>query len=172
MNRRTVSMAGIAALAGVAGLSGALWHARHGAGSAGAEIWPMRFETPQGGQLEMAGLRGKPLLLNFWATWCPPCVTELPLLDRFHREQTASGWQVIGLAVDNPEPVRDFLGKGPVGYPVGIAGMGGVELSRTMGNAAGALPFTVVFDRSANVVQRKLGVLTVDDLKRWVSAIG
>jgi thiol-disulfide isomerase/thioredoxin len=172
MNRRRAWMAAVTSLAGVAAVSGALWRIHRSTSPGSVDIWPMRFDTPQGGKLEMAGLRGKPLLVNFWATWCPPCVTELPLLDRFHREKAAMGWQVIGLAVDNEAPVREFLAKGPVGYPVGIAGMGGVELSRSMGNSAGALPFTVVFDRSGNVIQRKLGVVTVSDLSRWVGSAG
>jgi thiol-disulfide isomerase/thioredoxin len=175
MNRRRAWLAGVASLAGLAALSGALWrtHRSPGTGTGDSvDIWPMRFQTPQGGQLEMAGLRGKPLLVNFWATWCPPCVTELPLLDQFHRQQASTGWQVIGLAVDNEIPVREFLAKGPVGYPVGIAGMGGVELSRSMGNSAGALPFTIVFDRSGKVIQRKLGIVTSGDLSRWVDSTG
>ncbi len=134
-------------------------------------IWPLRFETPAGGQLALADLRGKPLLLNFWATWCPPCVGELPLLDRFHRAQQARGWQVVGLAVDNLGPVREFLGKRPVGFAIGLAGAEGAELSRAMGNAGGALPFSVVFDRAGQVVQRKLGVIEPDDLARWVALV-
>ena len=131
----------------------------------------MQFETPQGGRLELAGLRGRPLLLNFWATWCPPCVGELPLLDRFHLDQRARGWQVVGLAVDNRSPVLEFLGKAPVSFVIGLAGLEGVELSRTLGNSAGALPFTVVFDRAGNVVRRKLGVIQPGDLQHWVASV-
>ena len=172
MKRRTALLAGVAAAAGAAGLGGALWRTRSGAAATGADIWPMRFETPRGGQLELASLRGKPLLLNFWATWCPPCVSELPLLDRFQREQHARGWQVVGLAVDNRDPVLEFLAKQPVSFAIGVAGMGGVELSRALGNAGGALPFTIVFDRAGAAVQRKLGVIQPEDLQRWIEAIG
>ena len=101
---------------------------------------------PDGGELALGSLRGRPLVLNFWATWCPPCVEEMPMLDRFQREQQRGGWQVVGLAVDSAAPVREFLARHPVGFPIGLAGMQGVELSRALGNTRGALPFSVVFD--------------------------
>ncbi len=131
----------------------------------------MRFETPQGGYLAMAGLRGRPLLLNFWATWCPPCVSELALLDRFHREQQARGWQVVGLAIDNLVPVRAFLQKRPLDFQIGLAGVAGIDLGRTLGNLAGALPFTVVFNRHGDAVHRKLGVIQAEDLQSWVRSV-
>jgi thiol-disulfide isomerase/thioredoxin len=170
MNRRRTLMTGAAVAAVVAGAGLAWWRSRPARVDSAAAIWPLRFETPTGGVLALAALRGSPLLLNFWATWCPPCVSELPLLDRFYGEQHAHGWQVVGLAVDKLEPVREFLVQRPVAFAIGLAGLEGVELSRSMGNAAGALPFTVVLDRAGRVVQRKLGVIRTDDLTRWVSA--
>ena len=171
MNRRMTLLGGAAVAAVAAGAGAAWWRTRLGTADDGMAIWSMRFETPAGGQLSFADLRGKPLLLNFWATWCPPCVSELPLLDRFHREQQARGWQVVGLAVDNRAPVTEFLGKRPVGFPIGLAGVEGVELARMMGNTGGALPFTVVFDRAGEAKARKLGVIQPDDLTRWVATM-
>lgn len=134
-----------------------------------ADIWPLHFERPEGGQLAMAGLRGRPLVLNFWATWCPPCVEEMPMLDRFQREQGVAGWQVAGLAIDSAEPVRDFLAKHPVGFPIGLAGVKGVTLARSLGNQRGALPFSVIYDVSGKAIARKLGALTPQDLAGWVN---
>ena len=172
MKRRTVLVSSAAAVATAAGLSAALWQARRaGSGAAaGADIWPMQFEMPQGGQLALADWRGRPMLLNFWATWCPPCINEMPFLDRFYREHQARGWQVVGLAVDNREPVLEFLGQRPVSFPIGLAGMGGVELTRALGNGGGGLPFSVVFDRAGTAVQRKLGTIAPEDLQRWVAS--
>ena len=162
--------------AGLAGSGAAWWRSRADKGDTTSanevDIWPMRFESPRGGELVLSGMRGRPLLLNFWATWCAPCVTELPLLDRFEREQRGRGWQVVGLAVDNREPVIEFLAKSQVGFALGLAGMGGVELSRTMGNAVGALPFSVVFDRQGRVMDRRLGIVRAEDLRRWVEKAG
>jgi len=167
MNRRLALWAGSAIAAGAAGVGMALWKSQGRGDSSAAFLWPMRFDTPSGGSLTLESLRGRPLLLNFWATWCPPCVSELPLLDRFYREQQSRGWQVVGLAVDNLAPVRGFLDKRPVSFPIALAGLDGVALSRQLGNAGGALPFSVVVDRGGNIVQRKLGVIADADLQRW-----
>ena len=133
------------------------------------DIWPLRFERPEGGELALADLRGRPLVLNFWATWCPPCVEEMPMLDRFHRAQGAGGWQVAGLAIDSAEPVRDFFARHPVGFPIGLAGVKGVTLARSLGNQRGALPFSVVYDAGGKAIARKLGALTPEELAGWAN---
>jgi thiol-disulfide isomerase/thioredoxin len=115
----------------------------------------------------MGTLRGKPLLVNFWATWCPPCIEELPLLEAFYRENASKSWQVVGLAIDQPSAVRTFLQRTPVSFPVGLAGLGGSELSKALGNIAGALPYTVVISGSGEVVQRRMGRVTAPDLAQW-----
>jgi thiol-disulfide isomerase/thioredoxin len=170
MTRRSALMAGVAALAGVAGLGIALWRGRAPAPAPEAALWALRFDQPAGGQLALSAFRGRPLLLNFWATWCPPCVSELPLLDRFQREQP--DWQVAGLAVDNRAPVVEFLGQHPVGFAIGLAGNGGIELARQLGNSGGGLPFTAVFDRQGRLAERKLGVIAPADLQAWVKLLG
>ena len=115
----------------------------------------------------MAPLRGRPLLVNFWATWCPPCVEELPLLSAFYTENKANGLQLVGLAIDKAEPVSRFLARSPVSFPVALAGMEGVELTRELGNAAGGLPFSVLFDAGGRLRERKLGQLHEADLTAW-----
>ena len=115
----------------------------------------------------MQGLRGRPLLINFWATWCPPCVDELPLLDAFYRENESKGWQVVGIAVDKLTPVQSFLGRQPLAFPVVLAGMEGLNLSKNLGNQAGGLPFSVLFGADGSILHRKIGKLSEQDLKLW-----
>ncbi|MDP3760204.1 MAG: TlpA disulfide reductase family protein [Ramlibacter sp.] len=167
--RRRLLYAGVAGAAALAGAGAALWKWRVEAGrrDAAAVLWPMSFDTPTGATLAMQSLRGKPLVLNFWATWCPPCVEELPLLDRFYRENAAKSWQVVGLAIDQPSAVRKFLERAPVSFPIAIAGLGGTELGHALGNLGGGLPFTVVVGAGGDVLQRKMGRVTAADLAGW-----
>ena len=187
MKRRAMLYGGVATAAGLAGASAAWWRSQPhpsqptqvnaGAGTAavvGADpgtdpFWGLSFDTPDGKVLTMSGFRGKPLLVNFWATWCPPCIEELPLIDSFYSANKANNWQVLGLAVDQPSAVRKWLQAKPLGFAVGMAGLSGTELSKSLGNAAGSLPFTVVFGGSGQLLHRKTGKVTPDDLKLWAA---
>jgi thiol-disulfide isomerase/thioredoxin len=174
MNRRHWFVAGAAAAAAAAGVGWQLWRERQSQDEAErglASLWPLRFPRPEGGELALADFRGRPLLINFWAPWCPPCVKELPALNRFQKDFAAQGWQVVGLAIDEPPPVRAFLKKLPLDFPVGIAGFAGADLSRRLGNADGALPFTVILDAAGHVARRQLGESQYEDLVRWARAI-
>ncbi|MBP6651542.1 MAG: TlpA family protein disulfide reductase [Burkholderiaceae bacterium] len=167
---------GAAAAAGLAGAGVAWWRFQpHGSSSEASAaldaFWALSLDTPDGVPMPMQAFRGSPLVVNFWATWCPPCVEEMPLLDSFYRENKSKSWQVLGVAVDQPSAVRRFMQKTPVSYPIGMAGMGGTELSKSLGNLAGGLPFTVVVHPNGNVMHRKIGQVTPQNLAEWVGGI-
>ena len=173
MDRRNLLYVGAAAAAGLAG-AGAAWFKREpqtltpGQITAAQDaLWALSFDTPDGQPQAMSSFRGKPLLLNFWATWCPPCVEELPLLDAFYQQQKSNGWQVLGLAVDQPSAVRKWLQAKPLSFAVGMAGLNGTELSKTLGNLGGGLPFTVLFGAAGTVLHRKTGKVSKGDLAQW-----
>lgn len=169
MQRRTLWMGGLGLAAAAAGAGVAWWRLRpvEPQTEAASAFWAARFDGPNGEAVVLDQFRGQPLLVNFWATWCPPCVDELPLLNAFHTEQAARGWQVLGLAVDQPTAVRNFLKKLPLTFPVGMAGLAGTELSRSLGNISGGLPYSVVFDRSGTLVHQKIGKVTEAELAQW-----
>ena len=160
--------AAVAALAG-AGLAWLKYQPQNLSPALENSLWQMTFTSPEGQTLRMADLRGKPILLNFWATWCPPCIEELPLLNGFFKENSEKGWQVLGLAVDQLEPVKRYLAKSPLAFPVGMSGMPGLELSKSLGNLSGGLPFTVVFGSDGQVVHRKIGKIKPEDLQAWAA---
>lgn len=168
MKRRAWLLGGTGAAAAVAGVA---WQRTREAASAqtpaAAGLWQMNFDKPEGGTLAMASLRGQPLLLNFWGTWCPPCVKEMPDLDRFSKQFGPQGWRVVGLAVDNLKAVREFLARTPVSYAIGLVGFEGVDLARALGNAQSGLPYTVAIGANGRVLQRKAGATTLDELTRW-----
>lgn len=180
MNRRFMLYAGVAAAAGLAG-GGLAW--RLGLAPQGSErppqadnkaaadpFWSLRFDTPDGKELSVNSYRGKLLLVNFWATWCPPCVEELPLLNTFYRDNQQKNLQILGLAVDQPSAVRKWLAAKPLEFAVGMAGLEGTELSKSLGNTAGSLPFSAVFAPSGQLLHRKTGKVTLEDLSLWMKS--
>ncbi len=170
LSRRHAVFAGVAAAAAFAGV-GVAWRRHEVIAIPDASLeafWSSEFDTPTGALLKMADFRNKPLVLNFWATWCPPCVEEMPLLDVFFRQNTSKGWQVIGLAIDQPSQVKRFLNQFPVAYPIALGGLQGSDWVRQLGNTQGGLPFTVVFDGTGKLKSQKLGKLSSEDLQAWL----
>lgn len=167
--RRKLLYATAAGTAAVAGAGLALWRYRMAEPVDGAlaALWALEVELPTGEIYKLSMLRGKPLIVNFWATWCPPCVEEMPLLDVFYRQNKAKGWQMVGLAADNAKAVTKFLRQTPVLFPTPLAGLAGIELSRTLGNLSGALPFTVVINSQGAIALRHMGKLSGEQITNF-----
>jgi thiol-disulfide isomerase/thioredoxin len=168
---RRATMLGISAAAGLTGV-GVAWlqyRLKEPVDSALAALWALELELPNGGTLQVRSLRGKPMVINFWAPWCPPCVEELPLLERFYQKNAAKSWQVIGIAIDSAKAVNQFLSKTPLSFPTPIAGLGGTELSRSLGNLSGGLPFTVVINVAGDIALRHMGKLSSQQVDGFAS---
>jgi thiol-disulfide isomerase/thioredoxin len=171
--RRHWLTAGVALAAGLAGglLAWRKYQPQGVLDPAVQNFWSQEFERPEGGILSMQALRGKPLLVNFWATWCPPCIEELPLIDAFYKKNLAKSFQVVGLAVDQPSQVRRFLTQKPLQFPNGLAGFTGTELGKSLGNAESVLPYSLLFDAKGRLLTQKAGKLERKDLEAWLQKV-
>lgn len=128
------------------------------------------FELPalDGRQVRLpAEFAGRPVLVNVWASWCGPCVREMPELERFARAQAANGTQVVGIALDEPAAVRAFLQRIPVSYPILLDPPGPRDAGVRLGNARGVLPYTVLLDAQGRVRKRKIGPFQAGEVENW-----
>ena len=112
---------------------------------------------------------GRPLLINVWASWCGPCIEEMPKLDRYARVQGTNGTQVIGLALDNPDAIREFLGRVPVGYPILVDAPGPADASVWLGNRKGVLPYSVLVGADGRIVKQKVGPFVEGEIETWAN---
>jgi thiol-disulfide isomerase/thioredoxin len=113
----------------------------------------------------------KVVVLNFWATWCPPCLRELPLFDELQRMYSKDHLQIVGIAVDDEPNVEAFLLEHPVGFPILLGDADAIEISRRLGNRLQGLPFTVIFDRRGKRVYGRTGEMTRDSLSEYLEPL-
>jgi thiol-disulfide isomerase/thioredoxin len=150
---------------------------RRGAPSGLAKTLPdLRLPDLSGREVSSSSWAGKVVLLNFWATWCPPCLREMPLLDEWQQQYGNRGLQIVGIAIDNAESVSQFMEDHSVSYPILLGHADTVELAKTLGNRTGGLPFSVVFDPLGRRVQSHNGeldeALLVSELQPLLSGDG
>lgn len=134
-------------------------------------VFELRFPDAQGNPVGLDTVRGRYTVVNFWATWCPPCIEEMPELSRFHEQFSSRNIKVIGLAVDSPSNVREFLSKRSFSYPLLVTGGAGSELAKKLGNSVEALPYTVMIDENSRVINQKVGKLSEKDLLSWTTQL-
>lgn len=123
----------------------------------------------QGQTFPMSSLKGQALVVNFWATWCPPCVEEMPLLDRLSKEVPQV--KFVGIGIDTAKNIAEFAAKIPVVFPLYVAGHGGIAMVRDLGNAAGGLPFTVLIDTKGQIFKLILGQVEADSLRASITEV-
>ena len=173
MNRRQWMMiGGISVLALVAGIFSSHWISQTGLASDPSikAFFANPWKTPDGKSANIDDWRGKVLVVNFWASWCPPCVEEMPTLDKIAQEYASKNVLIVGIGIDSPSNIRQFLEKTPVSYPIMIGGLDGSALAKQMGNAQGALPYTVIINAKGKSVFTKLGKISEEELKKAVNS--
>jgi thiol-disulfide isomerase/thioredoxin len=111
--------------------------------------------------------RGRPLLVNVWASWCAPCVHEMPELQRFAAVQGTNGVQVVGIALDDVDAVRAFLRRVPVAYPILLDPPGPADAGVRLGNPKGVLPYSVLISADGTLLKQRIGPFAAGELEGW-----
>lgn len=134
----------------------------------GQPLPPVALTGLDGGTLRLPDdYAGRALLVNVWASWCGPCIQEMPELDRFARAQGADGVQVLGLALDDAAAVHDFLQRIPVAYPQAIDAPGPADAGVRLGNPRGVLPYSILVSADGRLLKQKIGPFAHGEIDGW-----
>jgi thiol-disulfide isomerase/thioredoxin len=167
--RSQLAIVAVAMAAGAAGLwAGHAWFGLNpppGSVAIGAPAIEFQLPTLDGGSATRASYSDRVQVINFWAPWCAPCRREIPVLQALREEFGSDRMEVLGIALDEPEAVRKYVGEIGIDYPILLASMGDFALMRAYGNDRDALPFTVIIDAEGRVHARKLGEYHEADLR-------
>jgi len=110
-------------------------------------------------------------LVNFWATWCAPCVEEMPMLSQLQQDHSDQGLKIVGIALDDADRARDFAAGMAIDYPILVGRADVVLTGRRYGNATGMLPFSVLIDSSGTIRWTRLGALSRKDLEQQIQLL-
>lgn len=138
---------------------------------AGAQLLALMLDGADGRPQALAQWRGKVLVMNYWATWCPPCRKEIPDFATVSRKFAAAPVQFVGISIDRPENVRAFDAELDVPYPLLIGSPATLAMTEQLGNRAQALPFTVILDRTGAIAHVRLGTLNQAELEGKIRAL-
>ncbi len=173
MNRTALAIVAGALLAGVFGyLAGQRWQADRvtvppaldAEALIGTPAPDFLFPGLDGEPRSLTDYEGKVRVINFWATWCAPCLREMPALDALQQTLGERGLTVIGIALDEPDAVAAFVAELGVAYPIVVPeALAGMRYLSNMGNAAGVLPYTVFVDREGRIDAIRIGELKAED---------
>ena len=138
--------------------------------SRGERVPTMVLSALDGSQITLPSVyAGRPVLINLWATWCGPCIKEMPELQRFSSQQTSNGVQVVGIAIDEAEAVRDFLLRTPVTYPIFLHSPGPSDPGVRLGNPNGVLPYSVLVSADGRLLKQRIGPFAHGEINSWAT---
>lgn len=129
------------------------------------DLFAVSLADSLGQRQPLAKWKGKTLVVNFWATWCSPCIEEIPELSALQNSLTQKNIQIIGIGIDSATNISEFAEKHKITYPIYVGDTQGLEFARKFGNQAGGLPFTVLIDSNGQIKKTYLGRLKLDELK-------
>ena len=136
-----------------------------------ANLFAQSMDDANGGTQALAQWKGKALVVNFWATWCGPCVEEMPALSALQTEVAPKNVRIVGIGIDSPSNIKEFASKYKIAYPLYVAGMSGTELSKQFGNQTGGLPYTVLLGADGRILKTYIGKLKMDELRKDIAAL-
>ena len=128
-------------------------------------LWNTPFSDLAGKPFSLSAMKGKPLIVNFWATWCGPCKEEMPDFQKLASSDLGKQVQIVGIGIDNAANMQAFADKLGITYKLLDGGPTSLDLLKMLGNQVGGLPFTLVFDANGKVVTSHLGKITYDELQ-------
>lgn len=124
-----------------------------------------------GNKQSLSQWQGKVLLVNFWATWCPPCREEIPVFLSLRKKFSSDGFEVVGISIDDANKVKQYRRSMQIDYPLLDGEQSGMPLMVSLGNPTGGLPFSVLYDRSGDVVQIKTGAYGHQELQDLIEKL-
>ena len=131
------------------------------------------FNLPDvsGDQHNISEWQGKIRIINFWATWCPPCREEIPEFTALQEQYAANGLQFIGIAIDEQEPVEEYIKSNKINYPILIGGVSGIALAHQLGNIIDAVPFTLVVNQQGQIIHRHPGEFSREQIMAIITPL-
>lgn len=115
--------------------------------------------------------QGKIRIINFWATWCPPCLKEIPIFMQLQQEYADKNVQFIGIAIDDPASVEDYLSFMAINYPILMAPAEGGLLAKQLGNVVNAIPYTVIVNQNNEITFRHPGELSKELIENQLNTL-
>jgi thiol-disulfide isomerase/thioredoxin len=174
MARRAV-LIWIALAAALALAAGAAWTLRRSPPApqspdpAVQQLFALNLPDADGIQRPLSNWRGKLLIVNFWATWCTPCIEEMPQLQRVADEFAPRNVALIGIGIDDADKIQEFRHQRALRFPLLVAGLDGMQLSQQLGNPQPVLPYTALISSNGQILEQHSGQIREPELRRWMS---